>query len=146
MSTGTINPISEGIYPVPVVRLIVPDTSGCVLILRRHGSSHESGRWCLPGGKVDYGDTVEQTVAKELREETSLECTSSTFLFYQDSLPLGPGKMHCINLYFECRVTGTVVLNDESSESDWIGPNDLDSYKLAFRHDEGLRQYWLSNV
>lgn len=129
---------------MPVVRLIFPDSECRVLILRRHGGAYEQGRWCLPGGKVDYRDTVEQTVTKELREETSLECTSSTFLFYQDSLSLQPGKMHCINLYYKCRVTGAVTLNDESSEFGWIGQGDLESYRLAFRHDEEVWRYWSS--
>ncbi len=129
-------------YPVPVVRLIVPGTAGRILILRRQGSAYEAGRWCLPGGKVDYGQTIEQTVIKELAEETALTATSSRFLFYQDSLPVKEGKMHCINLYFECRTTGTIALNGESSEFAWVGPADLNSCALAFRHDDGLRTYW----
>ena len=129
-------------HPVPVVRLVIPDEKGRVLVLRRRASEYATGDWCLPGGKVDYGDTVEHTVAKELAEETSLRCTSSRFLFYQDSLPLEPGKMHCINLYFECEVSGSIVLNEESSEFAWIGSDQLGRYEIAFRNDEGLRRYW----
>jgi len=129
-------------YPVPVVRLIVPDTDGHVLVVRRRGGGYAPGDWCLPGGKVDYGDTVERTVAKELTEETALKCTSAEFLFFQDSLPLAPGQMHCINLYFRCAAQGKIVLNPESSEHAWIGPDDLDHYALAFRNDEGLQRYW----
>lgn len=128
--------------PVPVVRLIVRDRGGKVLILRRAATAYGEGAWCLPGGKVDYGETVEQAVAKELREETTLTCESARFLFYQDSLPPEPGGMHCINLYFECRVRGELVLNPESSASAWIGPDDLGGYEIAFRNDEGLRRYW----
>ena len=98
--------------------------------------------FCLPGGKVDYGDTIENTIAKELREETELVCTGSRFLFYQDSLPEGPGKMHCLNLYFECTASGSVRLNEESSEHAWIGPDDLDRYEVVFGNGEGLRRYW----
>jgi mutator protein MutT len=128
--------------PVPVVRLIVRNPEGKVLILRRARTAYGDGAWCLPGGKVDYGETVEQAAAKELREETSLACESLRFLFYQDSLPPRTGEMHCINLYFECRVAGEVVLNPESSASSWIGPDDVGSYEIAFRNDEGLRRYW----
>jgi len=128
--------------PVPVVRLIVRNHEGKVLILRRARTAYGDGAWCLPGGKVDYGETVEQAVAKELREETTLSCEGARFLFYQDSLPPEPGGMHCINLYFECRVAGEVVTNPESSASSWIGPDDVGSYEIAFRNDEGLRRYW----
>lgn len=128
--------------PVPVVRLIVPNTEGKVLILRRAKTAHAEGRWCLPGGKVDYNETVEQAVAKELREETALDCGRARFLFYQDSLPPEPGTMHCINLYFECTVSGEPQLNPESSDWAWVGPGELDRYEIAFRNDEGLRRYW----
>ncbi len=128
--------------PIPVVRLIIPDTKGRVLILKRAHTSHSEGSWCLPGGKIDYGQTVEHAIAKELQEETSLVCTSSRFLFYQDSLPLVGGEMHCINLYFECTVQGEIVLNDESGEYAWIGPDDIDKYDIAFRNDEALIKYW----
>ncbi len=91
---------------------------------------------------MDYGRIVEEEVRKELLEETSLECTSARFLFYQDSLPLTPGGMHCINLYFECAARGSLRLNEESSEFAWIGPKELKSYRLTFRNDEGLLKYW----
>jgi len=129
-------------YPIPVVRLIIPNTEGKVLILKRHNSEYAAGQWCLPGGKVDYGDTVEETVVKELREETALTCTSMNFLFFQNSLPLTEGKMHCINLYFECTAEGEIALNEESSEYAWIGPSELAKFDIAFRHDLGLIRYW----
>jgi len=128
--------------PVPVVRLIVPDASGRVLILRRAPDSTDGGRWCLPGGKIDYGDTVEQAAIRELHEETSLRATHLRFLFYQDSLPPAPGQMHCINLYLECSAEGEVMLNEESVEAAWISREDVPRFELSFRNDDGLARYW----
>jgi mutator protein MutT len=128
--------------PVPAVRLVVQNDAGKVLVLRRAASSTDGGRWCLPGGKVDYGDTVEQAAARELQEETGLAARDLRFLFYQDGQPVAPGRMHCINLYFECRAEGVLSLNDESAEAAWIGPEELASYALTFRNDEALLQYW----
>jgi 8-oxo-dGTP pyrophosphatase MutT (NUDIX family) len=133
---------NESSHPVPVVRLIIPNDAGKVLILCRQNSAYSEGQWNLPGGKVDYGKIVEAEVRKELMEETSLDCTSMRFLFYQDSLPLKPGGMHCINLYFECTVKGSLRLNEESSKFAWIGPEDMKNYQLTFRNDEGLLRYW----
>lgn len=134
--------MTELSFPVPVVRLVVTDPNGRVLILKRDSTSHSKGGWCLPGGKVDYGETVAQAAAKELFEETSLKCTSVDFLFYQDSLPPRPGQMHCINLYLKCNVEGALSLNEESSEYAWIAPEDLERYPLVFRNDMGLKRYW----
>ncbi|MDY6990293.1 MAG: NUDIX domain-containing protein [Thermodesulfobacteriota bacterium] len=129
-------------YPIPIVRMIIPDEKGRVLILKRDEGSHSGGEWCLPGGKVDYGLTVEEAAVKELREETSLICTSTRFLFYQDSLPQDPEDMHGINLYFECTAEGAIALNEESRTFAWIGPEELPEYEMAFRNDEGLLRYW----
>ena len=128
--------------PVPVVRLIVRNGEGKVLILRRAATAYGEGAWCLPGGKVDYGETVEQAVSRELCEETDLRCSQARFLFHQDSLPPKPGLMHCINLYFECSVSGHVKINPESSAWAWIRPDELDRYEIVFRNDEALRRYW----
>jgi len=122
--------------------LIVTNHDGRVLLLRRAAAEYGNNAWCLPGGKVDYGDTVEGTVAKELQEETGLRCEEAKFLFYQDSPAIQPGKMHCINFYFECRATGEIQLNAESSEAVWIGPEDLDRFEVVFRNDEGVKRYW----
>jgi 8-oxo-dGTP diphosphatase len=128
--------------PVPVVRLIIPDATGRVLILRRAMDSTDGGRWCLPGGKMDYGDTVEQAAIRELQEETSLQATNLRFLFYQDSLPPVPGRMHCLNLYLECSAEGEVVLNEESTEAAWISREEVPRFQLSFRNDEALARYW----
>ena len=128
--------------PVTSVRLIVRNSDGRVLILRRDNSTHAKGGWCLPGGKVDYGDTVEETVIKELREETNLECTSTKFLFFQDSLPDKTSEMHVINFYFECKAQGELRLNEESSESAWVNQGDISSYEIVFGNDVGLERYW----
>jgi mutator protein MutT len=133
-------------FPIPVARLIIKNANDQVLILRRAGSAHATGSWCLPGGKIDYGDTVKEAATRELNEETGLVCTEAKFLFYQDSLPPKPGTMHCINLYFECTVSGNVALNNESSEFAWISSEDIDQYDIAFRNDLGLLRYWKENA
>ena len=141
-SEAILMDMKEHTYPVPVVRLIVLNKKGQVLILRRAGGTHSSNAWCLPGGKIDYGETVEKACIRELREETGLDCIQPEFLFYQDSLPYRNGDMHCINLYFHCGVSGEVALNNESSKFAWIGSQDMDKFEIVFKNDEGLRRFW----
>ena len=89
---------------------------------------------------------MEQSAARELEEETSLTCNSLRFLFYQDSLPLKPGGMHCVNLYFECEVSGDIVLNKESCHFEWVGPSDLENFEIALGIDVALLRYWQKNA
>ena len=132
----------SGSSVVPVVRLIVPDHEGRVLLLQRAPGTASAGAWCLPGGKVDYGQTALAAVHAELLEETALRCEEARFLFYQDSLPEDSGGMHCINLCFECRATGDVSLNAESKDWVRIGAGELGDYDVAFRGDDALKRFW----
>jgi ADP-ribose pyrophosphatase YjhB (NUDIX family) len=129
-------------HPIPAVRGFIEDSYGRVLILRRSNTRYGEGAWCLPGGKVDYGQTVESAAAVELREELSLELVRAEFLFYQNSLPPDLDGLHYINFYFHCVTRGEISLNDESSEFAWIGPEDVDQYALVFKNDEAIRRYF----
>lgn len=132
--------------PVPVVRALIEDSKGRVLLLRRSNTEHGLGAWCLPGGKVDYGQTVEDALRREVLEETSLRISSMEFWFLQDSLPSLAGDMHCINLYFRCRASGDIRLNDESGEYAWVGPGETGAYRIVFRNEEALRRHFESGI
>src|SRR5687767_1853120 len=129
-------------FPVPVVRLVLVNERNRVLLLRRADGMQGEGGWCLPGGKIDYGQTVAEAIGRELEEETNLQITSLRFLLYQDSLPLEAGGMHCLNLYFQCEWSGSLVLNSESKEHAWIGKDEMDKYDIVFGNSEALQRYW----
>jgi len=128
-------------FAIPVVRLILTDSEEKVLLLRRTRCRYYEGWWCLPGGKVEYGQSVQGVIRKELREETNLTLSSSRFLFFQDCLPVNDGDLHCIDLYFKCEWSGLVRLNSESSEFVWADRSEIGNYNLAFGNDEALRRY-----
>ncbi len=132
-----------GAGPLPVVRVIVEDDDGRCLILQRRPGSLGGLLWCLPGGKVDYGQTLLEAASRELREETGLACPDDLrFLFYQDGLPLHEGGMHCVDLYFACGASGEVTLNAESVAHAWVGAEDLTDFPMAFGNGDALRRYW----
>ncbi len=131
---------SSSLRPVVAVRALAFDSKGRLLLLRRANSAYGNGEWCLPGGKLDYGDTLEETVAKEMREETGLAVAETAFLLFQNSLPVEPGKMHCVNFYFTCRCGGEVILNPESSEFAWVTPQDALAFRPVFGAEAAIRK------
>ena len=126
--------------PVVAIRVFAADAQNRILLLRRAHSEYGDGQWCLPGGKLDYCDTPENTVSKELAEETALVAKDVAFLFYQNSLPLQPGKMHCLNLYFRCTATGAVTLNEESSEFVWVTLQEALGYEPVFGAQAAIKR------
>ncbi|MFQ5433183.1 MAG: NUDIX domain-containing protein, partial [Nitrospinota bacterium] len=58
--------------PLPTVDIIIEMPEGCIVLIHR---KNEPRKWALPGGYVDYGETLEAAAAREAREETSIEVT-----------------------------------------------------------------------
>ena len=57
---------------VPCVGAVVHDAAGRLLMIRRGHAPH-AGLWSLPGGRMEAGETAEQAIEREVREETGLE-------------------------------------------------------------------------
>ena len=98
--------------PIISLRIIVVHPNGRVLLLKRAASGQNSSpAWCLPGGKMQYGETARAGAARELEEETGINCPEKDlrFLFYQDSPAMESGAMHCVNLYFSCFPKNPIV-------------------------------------
>ena len=61
----------EGLPVVPCVGAVVHDDAGRLLLVQRGRAPHR-GRWSLPGGRVEAGESPEEAVEREVREETGL--------------------------------------------------------------------------
>jgi mutator protein MutT len=132
-------------HPILAVRAIILNEDNRILILKRTVSSEYGDLWCLPGGKIDFGQTATKAISREVKEETSLICTAVKFLFYLDSLPQNLDQDHYLTLYFQCRVKGKIKLNRESSEFTWIVPKQINKYDIAFDNDNAIKKYWEEN-
>jgi 8-oxo-dGTP diphosphatase len=128
-------------FPVVAVRALLKDRKGRILLLKRTATSYGNDQWCLPGGKVDYNESPEESVVREIKEETGISIVKVKFLFYQNSPPIDKGLMHCINLYFECSVTGKVIINKESNEYIWVSPSEALAFKPVFGGYEAVKRY-----
>jgi 8-oxo-dGTP diphosphatase len=126
--------------PQIAVRAIITNSERKILILKRANTSYGNGCWNLPGGKIDFGETAEQAIIKEIKEEINLDCSSAQFLFYLDNLPNEMADLHFVTLFFECKCTGGIKLNPESSDYRWIDSSELPKYDLVFENDLAIEK------
>ena len=121
--------------PVPTVDIIIGIGAGVVLIKRKnppHG-------WALPGGFVDYGESLEDAARREALEETGLTVT----LIKQQhtySDPARDARQHTISTVFTATAAGKPKAGDDAGEVEIFLPGDLPP--LVFDHAKILDDYF----
>lgn len=81
---------------------------------RSNNARDEHGRWDIGGGGIEFGDTIENTVRKEIQEEYCTDVLNSEFLGYRDVHREHQGRpTHWVALDFKVRVDPVKVTNGE---------------------------------
>ncbi len=122
--------------PVPTVDTIIEYASGIVLIQRKnppHG-------WALPGGFVDYGETVEHAAMREAGEETGLDLRHMR-MFHVYSDPGRDPRQHTISIVFTAEGSGELVAGDDAKGAAVFSEGHLPE-DIAFDHSSIIRDYY----
>lgn len=125
--------------PTPTVDLIIElidrPQRPIVLIERRN----QPFGWALPGGFVDYGESVETAARREAQEETSLPVTLiEQFQVYSD--PGRDPRQHTISVVFLAEATGEPQASDDAKDLGIFAPWQIPAH-LCFDHDRILQDY-----
>jgi 8-oxo-dGTP diphosphatase len=104
---------------------------GKVLLVRR-AHSPGKGFYSLPGGRVEFGESLHQALAREVDEETGLKIDIVDLAGWREVLPSAGGGGHYLIMSFAARWRANEpVLNDEHDDFKWLGPDALGDLKLT---------------
>jgi 8-oxo-dGTP diphosphatase len=102
-----------------------------ILLVRRAGSPAK-GFYSLPGGRVEFGETLHAALHREIGEETGLRIEILDLAGWREVVPGAAGGCHYLIMSFAARWTfGDPVLNDELDDFRWLAPDALGDLKIT---------------
>jgi len=116
--------------------------AGDQLLLIRRGHGPAGGQWAIPGGRVEWGETLAEAVVRELVEETGLEAMCDQFVGWVERIDT---HNHFLILDFAVTVISTdaPVGGDDAAEAAWVPLSGVASLPLVdglaeFLHEHGI--------
>lgn len=132
--------------PSAATAAIIVDAQGRVLVVRR-SKEPAKGTLDLPGGFSDIGETSEEGVIREVKEETGLAVTSVRFLFSLPNTYLYSGlNIPTVDMFYLCTVedAASAEAHDDAADAIWVPINELEPEKFGLQSiGKGVAK-WLS--
>lgn len=128
-----------GVYqnPLPTVDIIIEIESKGIILIRR---KNPPLGWALPGGFVDYGESLEEAATREAKEETDLEVKLDKQLHtYSD--PKRDPRHHSISTVYIAKAKGEPQAKDDAVEIGIFNESNLPG-EIAFDHRSILNDYF----
>ena len=127
--------------PVPTVDIII-ELEGQIVLIERMNPPYG---WAIPGGFVDYGESLESAACREASEETGLT-VKLLRQFHTYSDPARDARQHTISTVFIAQATGKPEAGSDALKARLFTKNTLPD-KIAFDHSLILQDYfdWCEN-
>jgi len=112
--------------PVIVVAAVILD-GGRVLLTQRPGGTHLAGAWEFPGGKLEAGESPEEALVREIREE--IGCAIAVDDILDVTFWRYPAK-DVLLLFYRARIVAGAVEDLGVAAHAWVAPDGLDAYEF----------------
>jgi len=111
------------------------------LLLVRRGNEPGRGTWSVPGGRVEPGETIQEAVVRELREETGIEGVCTGLIGVAESI--GDHHHHVILDYAVEVLPSDAIAASDALEARWVPLHEVAEYHLVeglaeFLHEHGI--------
>jgi ADP-ribose pyrophosphatase YjhB (NUDIX family) len=125
--------------PIPTVDIIIEIASKGIVLIKRKNPPYG---WAIPGGFVDYGESLEEAALREAKEETNLNVTLiKQFHTYSD--PKRDPRHHSLSTAYIARAEGIPKAKDDALETGIFTEANLPD-EIAFDHRSILKDYFKS--
>jgi ADP-ribose pyrophosphatase YjhB (NUDIX family) len=125
--------------PIPTVDIIIEIESKGVLLIKRKNPPYG---WAIPGGFVDYGESLEKAAIREAKEETNLD-VKLVKQFHTFSDPKRDPRHHTISTVYIAKGKGKPKAKDDALEIGIFNESNLPE-EIAFDHRSILTDYFKS--
>lgn len=125
--------------PIPTVDVIIEIGSKEIVLIKR---KNPPPGWALPGGFVDYGESLEEAAVREAREETDLD-VRLTGQFHTYSDPRRDPRHHSISTVYIAKAKGVPHAKDDAIEVGTFNESNLPDV-IVFDHRSILKDYFKS--
>ncbi|MDD3345767.1 MAG: NUDIX hydrolase [Candidatus Omnitrophica bacterium] len=122
--------------PYVTVDALIELPEGIVVIRR----SNPPFGWALPGGFVDYGESLEDAVKREAKEETNLDLTEIR-QFHSYSDPRRDPRFHTVGTVFIAKANGKPRAGDDAAGLKVVSLKELEKLDFAFDHKKIIQDY-----
>ena len=123
--------------PIPTVDIIIEIESKGIVLIKRKNPPYG---WAIPGGFVDYGESLEKTAVREAKEETNLDVKLiKQFHTYSD--PRRDQRHHSISTVYIAKAKGKPRAKDDALKIGIFNELNLPD-KIAFDHRSILKDYF----
>ncbi len=134
---------AENKIPVTAAGAVVILDNRILLVKRKYPPAE--GSWAIPGGKIKWGETLQQAAEREIFEETGIKINAGEAVHVFDYIQIENNKeFHYVIIDLEAEyLSGEPIAGDDAREARWIAMNEISKFNIAESTLKFLKQRFL---